>query len=194
MNPFDPGYYTSDQLRQFGFARVGEDCAVATNCTIVGLENITLGDHVRIDGYTSLIARQGTLRIGAHVHLCSGCVIGARGGVDLGDFSSLSHGVRLLSATDDFSGERMTNSTLPARVLSITAAPVRIGRYVPVGTGALLLPRTDIGEGAAIHAMSVVTGALPPWTICGGNPAKPMGPRSRHLLDHAARLADKAMD
>lgn len=133
LNPFDSSYYTSDQLRQFGFARVGEDCWIARNCTIMGLENISLGDHVRIDGYTSLIATRGSLRIGSHVHLCSGCMIGARGGVDLGDFSSLSHGVRLLSATDDFSGRSMTNSTLPEALVDVTAAPIIIGRYVPIG-------------------------------------------------------------
>ena len=82
----------------------------------------------------------------------------------------------------------MTNSTLPDQVLGITSAPVMVGRYVPVGTGALLLPGSQVEEGAAIHAMSVVAGMLPAWTICGGNPAKPLGPRSRHLLDHAARL------
>lgn len=189
MNPFDPGYFVSDQLRQFGFARVGENCAVARNCTIIGLENITLGDEVRVDGYTSLIAARGSLRIGSHVHICSGCVIGARGGVELGDFSSLSHGVKLLSATDDFSGARMTNSTLPTSVLGVTTAPIRVGPYAPIGTGALLLPGADVGEGAAVHALSVVVGALPAWTLCGGNPAKPLRPRSQGLLGHASHLA-----
>lgn len=160
MNLFDPGYFTSDELRQCGFARVGEGCAIARNCTILGLENITLGDWVRIDGYTTIVATRGTLRIGSHVHICSGCVIGARGSVELGDFSSLSHSVKVLSATDDFSGERMTNSTLPEEVLGVAVAPIKVGRYVPVGTGALLLPGTDIGEGGAIHAMSVVAGPL----------------------------------
>lgn len=194
MNPFDPGYYTSDELRQFGFARIGEDCVVARNCTIVGLENIVLGDHVRIDGYTTLVAAKGVLRIGSHVHLCSGCVIGARGGVELGDFSSLSHGVTLLSATDDFSGQRMTNSTLPDQVLGVTKAPITVGRYVPIGTGALLLPGSRVEEGAAVHAQSVVAGVLPAWTICGGNPARPIQPRSRHLLDHVSRLNVEARD
>lgn len=187
VNPFDPGYYTSDQLRQFGFARIGEDCAIARNCTIIGLENITLGDHVRIDGYTSLIAAKGSIRIGSHVHLCSGCMISARGGVELGDFSSLSHGVRLLSAIDDFSGYHMTNSTLPDKMLGVTTNSIQIGRYVPIGTGTILLPGTHIGEGAAVHAMSVVIGSLPPWMICGGNPAKPIKPRSRNLLRHVPR-------
>lgn len=192
MNPFDPGYYSSAELRQFGFARVGEGCAVARNCTILGLENITLGDRVRIDGYTSLIATRGSIRIGSFVHICSGCVLGGRGGIELGDYSSLSHGAKLLSAADDFSGERMTNSTLPDAVLGVTAAPIRVGRYVPLGTGTLVLPGAEIGEGAAVHAMSVVAGALPAWTICGGNPAKPVRDRSRNLLDHAARLAAEA--
>ena len=68
MNPFDPGYYTSLELRGFGFARVGEGCMVARNCTIIGLENITIGDNVRIDGFTSIIAPAGRVRIGSHVH------------------------------------------------------------------------------------------------------------------------------
>lgn len=189
MNPFDPGYYTSEQLRMFGFARVGERCSIARNCTILGLENITIGDDVRIDGYATLIATGGRLRIGDHVHICSGCVVGARGGVEFGPFSSLSHGVRVLSAIDDFSGERMTNSTLPREVLGVTAAPIRIQAYVPIGTNAILLPGTDIGEGAAVHATSIVAGVLPPWTICGGSPAKPLAARSRNLLSHAERLA-----
>ena len=189
MNPFDPGYFTSDQLRQFGFARVGENCRIARNCTIIGLENIIMCDEVRIDGYVSLIAAPGQLRIGSHVHICSGCVVGARGGVELGDFSSLSHGAKLLSATDDFSGERMTNSTLPKEVLGVTTAPIRVGDYAPVGTGALLLPGAELGEGTAVHALSVVVGGLTAWTICGGNPAKPLRPRSRNLLGHASRLS-----
>ena len=188
-NPFDPGYFTSAELRQFGFARVGENCIVARNCTILGLENIVLGDDVRIDGYTTLIAVKGWINIGSHVHICSGCVIGARGGVDLGSFSSLSHGTKLLSAVDDFSGNRMTNSTLPEKVLDVWTAPISIGRHVPIGSGALILPGTTVGEGAAIQPMAIVTGTLPEWMVCGGNPARPLQRRSNQLLDHAAKLS-----
>jgi galactoside O-acetyltransferase len=55
------------------------------------------------------------LRVGSHVHIGIGCVVGSRGGVELGDFSSLSHGVRVLSAIDDFSGRHMTNSSCLTR-------------------------------------------------------------------------------
>jgi galactoside O-acetyltransferase len=190
-NPFDQGYFKSDELRAFGFARVGEGSAIARTCTIVGLENITIGDFVRIDGFSTIIASGGPLRIGNHVHICSGCVLGARGGIELGDFSSLSHGVRLLSAIDDFSGRRMTNSTVPEELLGVHSAPVKIGRYVPVGSGSIVLPGVEIGEGAAVGAMSLVLRSLPEWRICSGNPAVPTGERARDLLALEAALRQR---
>lgn len=62
------------------------------------------------------------------------------------------------------------------------SAPVRIGRYVPIGSGSLVLPGVEIGEGAAVGAMSLVAHPLPAWTIHLGNPAKRKGARSRDLL------------
>jgi hypothetical protein len=57
---------------------------------IIGLANITLGDNVRIDGFSSLIAPNGRIRIGSFVHIATACMLGARGGIEIGDFSSLS--------------------------------------------------------------------------------------------------------
>ena len=187
-NPFDPGYFQSHELRQLGFARVGEGCAIARNTTIVGLENITLGDRVRIDGYCTIVASSGAIRIGSSVHICSSCVLGGRGTIDLADYSSLSHGVKLLSAVDDFGGEWMTNPTLPAELVRVQAAPIRIGPFSPIGSGVVVLPGVTIDEGAAVQAMSIVARSLPPWTICAGNPAVPIKLRSRDLLHHAARF------
>jgi galactoside O-acetyltransferase len=189
QNPFDPGYYISAELRQMGFARVGEDSAISRNCTIIGVENVTIGDHVRIDGFTSIIAPAGKVRIGSHVQIGIGCVLGGRGGIELGDYSSLSHGVRILSAVDDFDGRWMTNSTLPNEVLHVQAAPVRIGRYAPIGSGTLILPGVEIGEGAAVGAMSLVRQSIEGWKIYSGNPLHEIGERSRDLLQKAEHLA-----
>jgi galactoside O-acetyltransferase len=191
MNPFDPGYYSSLELRSFGFARVGENCMVARNCTVIGLANITLGDHVRIDGFTSLIAPKGRIKIGSYVHIAGGCMLGARGGIELGDFSSLSQGVRIFTAIDDFSGNHLSNATVPEDLTGVQAAPVSIGRYVPIGSGSIVLPGAVVGEGAAVAAMSLVAQSLQEWTIYAGNPAKPTGKRSRKLLDLVARLRER---
>lgn len=182
MNPFDPGYYSSDELRAFGFARVGEDCFVARNCTIIGLENITLGDRVRIDGFTSVIAPDGRVRIGSYVHIATACMLGARGGLEIGDFSSLSQGVRVFTALDDFTGRRLSNATVPERYLGIRAEPVAIGRHVPIGSGSIVLAGSVIEDGAAVGATSLVSGRLSGWTMYAGNPAKPTGERARDVL------------
>ncbi len=181
-NPFNPGYYSSLELRAFGFARVGENSAVARNCTIIGLENIVIGDNVRIDGFTSIIAPKGRVRIGSWVHIATGCALGARAGIEIGDFSSLSQGVRLFSAIDDYSGRAMTSATLPPEEQRIHAAPVTLGKYVAIGSGTLILPGVEIGEGAAVGALSLVNQPLKAWTIYGGNPAKETAPRLRDLL------------
>lgn len=190
-NPFDPGYYTSHELRAFGFARVGENSIVARNCTIIGLENITIGDHVRIDGFTSLIAPAGRINIGSHVHIATACMVGARAGVEIGDFSSLSHGVRIFTAIDDYSGRRFSNATVPADLAGVRSAPVSIGRYVPIGSGSIVLPGVHIGEGAAVGAMSMVIGSLEEWAIYSGNPARRVADRSRDLL-RLERILDTA--
>lgn len=193
-NPFDPGYYTSLELRAFGFARVGEGCMVARNCTIVGLANITIGDNVRIDGFTSIIAPAGKVRIGSHVHIATASMLGARGGIEIGDFSSLSQGVRIFTAIDDFSGRRMSNSQVPEEVLGVQTAPVTIGAYVPIGSGTIILPGVEIGEGAAVGAMSLVPQSLPGWAIYAGNPAKEVGKRAHDLLVLGAQVRHRDDD
>ena len=191
-NPFDPGYYFSDQLRAFGFARVGENCMVARNCTIIGLENIALGDNVRIDGFTSLIAPNGSIRIGSYVHIATACMIGARAGCEIGDFSSLSQGVRIFTAIDDFSGRHFSNGTVPVDLQGVHSAPVSIARYVPVGSGTIILPGTVIGEGAAVGAMSLVAQSLKAWTIYAGNPLQVKGERASDVLALEARIRGEA--
>jgi acetyltransferase-like isoleucine patch superfamily enzyme len=41
-----------------------------------------------------------------------------------------------------------------------------------IGTGAVILPNVEIGEGAVVGANSVVTRNVPPYTIVGGVPAR----------------------
>jgi acetyltransferase-like isoleucine patch superfamily enzyme len=44
-----------------------------------------------------------------------------------------------------------------------------------IGTGAVILPDVEIGEGAVVGANSVVTKNVPPYTIVGGVPAREIG-------------------
>jgi acetyltransferase-like isoleucine patch superfamily enzyme len=54
---------------------------------------------------------------------------------------------------------------------------VVIGDDVWIGYGAVILSGVTIGEGSIIASGSVVTKDVPPYTIVGGNPARPLAYR-----------------
>lgn len=185
-NPFDPGYYHSEELRGFGFAHVGDNVQIAKNCTIIGLEHISIGNHVRIDGFTSIIAA-APVRFGNYIHIGGHCHLVASAELIFGDFSGTSQGVRIYTATDDYAGEGLAGSTIPRHLRRPTIAPVSFGKYVIVGANTVVLPRGNIGEGSVVGAQSLVTKPLPPWGVYSGSPARFLKPRLREI----ERLAEE---
>jgi galactoside O-acetyltransferase len=181
-NPFDHGYYGSDELREFGFASVGENVQIARNCLIVGLANIRIGSHVRIDDYVQIIATSGHVTLGSYIHIGGGSYLSGAGGITIEDFAGLSQGVRVYSITDDFLGHHLTNPTVPRKYLGLKIAPVVLARHVIVGSGSVILPGCTIGEGSSVGALSLVTDDLVPWGVHVGSPAKQIRRRSEDLL------------
>lgn len=189
---FNPGYYTEDDLQHAGFRHVGSNVRVAKNCVIVGMENISLGNNVRIDGYSTLVAAGGGhIRIGNHVHIGGYCFLSGAAGITLDDFSGLSQGVRLYSKTDDYSGASLTNPTVPEEFTNCKSGPVHLGRHVIIGSGSVVLPDITIGDGVAVGALSLVTKSLQSWGIYAGTPAKRLKNRARDLLAAETLLLEK---
>lgn len=186
-NPFNTDFYGSDDLRQMGFGKVGAHVQVARSCTIVGLSNIVLGDHVRIDAMCSIIAT-GPVTFEGRNHIGAFCHLVGRGGLELGKYAGLSQRVSIYTASDDYGGGFLTNPTVPEKYTSCTVAPVRLGRHVIIGSGTVVLPGTDIGEGASVGALSLVTKSLDPWHVYSGIPARRLKARSRDLLALEAQL------
>ena len=63
---------------------------------------------------------------------------------------------------------------------------IRIGNDVWIGYDAVVLAGVTIGDGAIIGARAVVTKDVPPYTVAGGVPAKPL--KKRFDDDTIARL------
>ncbi|HAU5602559.1 TPA: acyltransferase [Citrobacter koseri] len=184
QNPFDPGYYNENELRQFGFKSVGENVQVAKNCTIIGLENIIIGHHVRIDGYTTLVAvNQGYLHIGSYVHIGGYSAIFAGAGVVLSDFSGLSQGVKLYTTSDNYDGSVMTNPTVPAKYTGVIRAPILIERHTIIGSQSIIMPGVTVAEGCAVGANSFITKNTEAWSVYFGSPARRLKARKRTLLE-----------
>lgn len=190
--PFDPGYAESEELSELGFASVGANVSIARNCTIIGYERISIGNNVRIDGPTTIVVGGDSfVEIGSFIHISGGCHLAAAAPLKFGDFSGLSQGVRIFTATDDYSGETLTNPMVASKYKKVTKGPVDIGRHVIVGAGTVILPNVTIGEGSSVGALALVTRSLPEWSVCAGTPCKPIKPRKRDLLELEREMLDE---
>lgn len=74
----------------------------------------------------------------------------------------------------------------PATILRKTT----VGHDVWIGHGAFLMPGVNIGHGAVVGAMAVVTKDVPPYAVVGGNPARII--RQRFNDDVCAALLNSA--
>jgi len=187
-NPFDSGYYNENDLSAFGFKSVGKNVRIAKNCTIIGLDNISIGNDVRIDGYSTIIAAGGYVTLGSYIHIGGYAFISGGAGVIMEDFSGLSQGVRIYSKSDDYSGAYLTNPTIPPKYLNIVNGVVTLKRHVIIGSGSIILPKVTIGEGSSVGALSVVTKSLGEWGVFVGSPVRRFKSRSRQLLEHEKNL------
>ena len=191
MNPFDRGFYSENELIDFGFRSIGRNVKIDRNCTIIGLENIFIGSNVRIDGFCTLIAADsGRLEIGSYVHIAAYCSLSAGEGIKLCDFSGLSQRVSIYTRSDDYSGEYLTNPTVPAMFTGGTRGSVEIGRHTIIGSGSTILPSVQIGEGSSVGAHSLVTRSLEGWGVYFGQPVKRIKARSKNMLGFERKLGE----
>ena len=74
-------------------------------------------------------------------------------------------------------GGRWTENTPPHLSQLPHKGDIVVGNDVWFGRECLILPGTTIGDGAIIAARSVVSGTVAPYTVVGGNPARPIRAR-----------------
>ena len=178
------GYFTDKELVELGFHQVGTNVQISRLASIVGHEFISMGDNIRVDDFVSIICSgAGFMKVGSYVHIAANCYLNCSGGVTMESFSGLSQGVRVYSASDDYSGEFLTNPTTPTHLRNVSVAAVRLGRHSIVGSGSTIMPGTILEEGVAVGAMSLAKGTLPAWGIYFGIPARRIRERSRNILD-----------
>ena len=105
------------------------------------------------------------ISLGAGVFLNFNCVILDVVKVMIGERTQIGPGVQILAA------DHPRDSVGRASGLEF-GRPVRIGRSVWIGAGAIILPGVSIGDDALIGAGSVVTRDVPAAATAFGNPAR----------------------
>ena len=111
------------------------------------------------------------------------CSLIGKGRIELQDFCNLSSRVSIYSSSDDYSGESMTNPTVPEAFTHVDHRPVVLERHVIIGSGSVILPGVTIGAGTAVGALCLVAKDLEPFGIYAGSPLKRVKARSQHLLE-----------
>jgi acetyltransferase-like isoleucine patch superfamily enzyme len=106
------------------------------------------------------------LTLGSQIDVGEFVVIRANGGVTIGD--------RVLIAAGTIISSREHPIALP-RFGVAADAPIVIEDDVWIGAGAVIVPGVTIGRGAIVGAGAVVTHTVPPFTVVGGVPARPIG-------------------
>ncbi|WP_183042690.1 acyltransferase [Enterobacter sp. R1(2018)] len=184
MDRFDSGYCNDERLADLGFKSLGKNVLISRMCNIVGIGNISIGDNVRIDAFTTIIATgDGYLNIGSYVHIGGYSALFAGSGIEVGDFAGLSQGVKIYSKSDDYSGEFMTNPTVPSKYTGVIEGKVTIGRHAIIGSQSIVMPGIEIAEGVAVGANSLVTKNTEEWSVYFGSPAKKIKNRKRNPLN-----------
>ncbi|HVY50048.1 MAG TPA: acyltransferase [Devosia sp.] len=120
------------------------------------------------------VGGSGDVVIGERCMINPHCVLYSGSGIEIGDDVALAPGVQIVPANHAYQRRDIPiaqQGFLPSK------GGVKIGDDVWVGANAVLLDGTVIGKGAVIAAGAVVSGAVPPYEIWGGVPAKKIGIR-----------------
>lgn len=152
---------------------MGSNVLIGTGVFLNGVRNISLSDYVWIDNNCQIDAMLGPVTIGRRVHIAPCSLIFARAPITVGDYVGISSFVRIYASSEQPGrGKRMSGPMVPPEQRNLKIAPVTLYKDSFVGTGSVLLPGAELGEGAVVGANSVLSRKVEPYVIVAGSPAR----------------------
>jgi len=175
-----PGTRRAGRFRAFG---AGSAICFPV-AALFGERHIDLGAGTVVGPYATLSAGvspahdlgdEAVVRIGDRCLIGKGSGIVGHARIDIGDDVFTGHHVYITDANHGYEDPR-----LPIGQQFAPAEPVCIGEGSWLGHGAIVLPGARIGRHVVVGAGSVVTGALPDYSVAVGNPARVVRDRCAH--------------
>lgn len=144
-------------------------------------EMIRVGAGSIIKGELLLFGHGGEIDIGTDCFVGEGSRVWSATRIKIGDRALISHNVNIfdslthpLSPSARHAQFRAIATSGHPRTLALGERPVLIGDDVLIGTGAIILRGVTIGRGAVVAAGAVLASDVEPFTVVGGNPARPL--------------------
>lgn len=150
----------------------GNGFAPAFPLTILGGENITIGNNFRSMGHNYLYGNEGEIKIGNNISLNTNVQIGASGGkIHIGDNVLIGPNVVLRAADHGTSRETLINKQ------PHDGGVIVVEDDVWIGANAVVLKNVRLGKGSVVAAGAVVVNDTEPYSIVGGVPARKISER-----------------
>jgi acetyltransferase-like isoleucine patch superfamily enzyme len=159
-------------------------------------DSFIVGDYSVVDDFCYFSTK---VRIGRFSHVANGCSIAGGGtrSFALGDYSSLSAGVKVWCASDDFVRSLIFIPPPGFEDVkeSMIVGDVTLGDCTGVGANSVIMPGNVIPEGTTIGALSFVPPgfAFEPWTVYAGAPIRRLRARDREaVMRQVQRLEERS--
>jgi acetyltransferase-like isoleucine patch superfamily enzyme len=165
---------------------------ISPNIRVRVPDSFVVGEHSIVDDWCYFSTK---VRVGRCTHIANGCSVA--GGKDrqfeIGDFSSLSSGVKIWCTSDDFVNDviALIPPGVPDVKDNLIVGDVTIGHYTGVGTNSVIMPQNVIPEGTSIGALSFVPPnfAFESWSVYAGSPIRLVRRRNKeNVLAQVAKL------
>lgn len=161
---FVPWVHGSGELLVGDHVHISGKLGIHFAASFVELPRLVIGDYTDLSHDVRFVVGR-EIRLGSHVQVAGGVTFRDSGG------HPTDPGQRQAGAAPDLADVR----------------PILVHDNVWIGTGVLVMPGTEIGEGSIVSAHSVVSGVIKPYSVVAGNPARRIGmlsppPGREHLV------------
>ena len=137
--------------------------------------------------------------VGKYSHIANGCSVagGSARLFTLGDFSSISAGVKIWCASDDFVNDLVT--IIPPGVGQIKEnfieGDVEMEQFTAVGSNSVIMPGVHLPEGTVIGALSFVPAfsKLEGWSVYAGVPVRKICDRNKEAVNRQKELLESRL-
>lgn len=165
---------------------------ISKNCRIRHPEHFDIGDNSIVDDFCYISTR---VKVGRCSHIASGCSIAGGGQrlFTLGNYCSLSSGVKIWCTSDDFVNDIIT--IIPEGLgdvkTHLISGDVTMEDYTAIGSNSVVMPKNTIPIGTTIGALSFVPAEFDfkPWSVYAGTPIRFIRARNKaNVLAQAKKL------
>lgn len=180
------GYYTEDELKEFGFKSIGKNVLISKKASVYMPSHMVIGNNVRIDDFCMIV---GDITLENYIHIAPYASIHGTGGgtVHIMSYSAVGAYSTIYSGSNEINSGALVGN-VPSEYVKIKYSDIVIEKHATIGVRSVILPGTYIAEGVALAPMSLISKKTKPWSVYFGAPARRVGLRDNSGLELEKKL------